>query len=75
MSRSLSYLRGGFLGLAVVGALGFGASQAFGSPDQARVGTCPAMGYDYAYGPCGFGCPNGRGYCSESGICRCGDIP
>ena len=29
MSRSLSYLRRGLLGIAFVGSLGFGASQAF----------------------------------------------
>lgn len=33
MSRSLSYLRRGFLGIAVVASLGFGASTAFAETD------------------------------------------
>ena len=32
MSHSLSYLRRGFLGIAFVGTLGFGAAQAFATP-------------------------------------------
>lgn len=35
MSRSFSYLRRGLLGVAVVGSLGFGASQALAAPPQA----------------------------------------
>lgn len=44
MSRSLSYLRRGLLGIALVGSLGFGATQAFAEPKGepvAAMGTCP----------------------------------
>jgi hypothetical protein len=75
MSRSLYYLRRGLFGIAFVGSLGFGATQAFGSPNQARVGYCTPMGYDYHTPACGSGCYRGIGYCSEGGICRCGQIP
>ena len=75
MSRSLTYLFRGVLGIAVAGSLGFGTTQAFGSTDGARVKYCPDRGADYAYPSCGYGCPNNRGYCGEGGICRCGLIP
>jgi hypothetical protein len=75
MRRTLIHLRGILLGAAFVGAMGFGASQAFGSPKTAELKTCPAKGFDYAYAACGVGCPGGRGYCSESGTCICGLIP
>ncbi len=75
MSRSLSNLRRGLLGIAFVGSLGFGATQAIGSPDQARVAYCTPMGYDYHTPACGAGCFRNVGYCSEAGICRCGQIP
>lgn len=76
MSRSLTHLRRVVLSVAVLASLGFGAAQAFGTTGQAQlVGRCPAQGYDYPYGPCGSGCPNNIGYCSEAGFCRCGQIP
>lgn len=37
MSRSLSYLRRGLLGIACVASLGFGATQAFASPGPATL--------------------------------------
>jgi hypothetical protein len=74
MSRSMTYLGRGLMGLAMVASLGFGATQAFGSAEQARVRTCPATGYDYAYASCRIGCAVG-GYCGYDGICRCGYIP
>ncbi len=40
MSRSLSYLRRGLLGIAFVGSLGFGASQAFA---DSKAGPATAM--------------------------------
>lgn len=75
MSRSLSYLRRGFLGIAFAGAMGFGVTQAFASTDQARRLSCPALGYDYEYTECAYSCPNHIGYCSAGGLCRCGQIP
>ncbi|HSU17539.1 hypothetical protein [Longimicrobium sp.] len=78
MSRSLSYLRQGALAAALLGSLGFGAAQAFGStapPAGAALRTCPDRGFDYAYASCAIGCPGSQGYCAEGGICRCGQIP
>jgi hypothetical protein len=77
MSRSFTYLRRGLAALAMLGALGFGATQALATPgpDAAAVRYCPDRGFDYAYASCGFGCPGGRGYCAAGGICRCGLIP
>jgi hypothetical protein len=75
MSRMLTSLRRAVLGAAFVGSLGFGAAQAFASPEQAAVArTCPDRGYDYAYASCRIGCASG-GYCAEGGLCRCGQIP
>jgi hypothetical protein len=76
MSVTLTSLRRVVLGAAFVGSLGFGAAQAFASPEQATtaVRTCPDKGYDYAYSSCRIGCASG-GYCAEGGICRCGQIP
>jgi hypothetical protein len=75
MSRSLSYLRRGLLGIAFVGSLGFGATQAFGSPMQAREGTCEQTGGPYippggTYDPCGH-CLGG-GFCDgRNSECVC----
>ena len=75
MSRSLSYLRRGLLGITFVGSLGFGATQAFArSDDGPSVKFCPATGEDYPYSICSQGC-DGRGYCSADGYCVCGDLP
>lgn len=76
MSRTFGALRRAVLGAAFVGSLGFGASQAFATPEQAAaaVRTCPDTGYDYAYASCRIGCASG-GYCAAGGICRCGQIP
>jgi hypothetical protein len=71
MSRSVSYLRRGLLGLAFVGSLGFGATQALASPEQARYSSCELSWSPYL--PRG-GCPecvNG-GYCSGTSYdCTC----
>lgn len=76
MTRSLHHLRNAVLGLALAGALGFGATQAVAAPGQAAaLRSCPDKGYDYPYASCGWGCPGGRGYCAAGGICRCGLIP
>lgn len=75
MSRTLANLRRAVLGAAFVGSLGFGAAQAFASPEQTAVArTCPDRGYDYAYSSCRIGCSVG-GYCAAGGICQCGYIP
>ena len=42
MSRSLSYLRRGLLGIAFVGSMGFGVSQALAAPVSAKVAACTA---------------------------------
>ncbi len=82
MSRSLSYLRRGLLGIAFVGSMGFGVTQAWGSPNPLErgpitVATCEDLGYDYPDAFCNFGyCGSqGGGYCSAGGYCRCGIIP
>ncbi len=41
MSRSLSYLRRGLLGIAVAGSLGFGATAAVAKPEMDGPGLCP----------------------------------
>lgn len=69
MSRSLSYLRRGLLGIAFVGSLGFGATQAFATPQVAAGGAyC-----DWAY--CAWWCsenvPGSDGLCSTRGECQC----
>jgi hypothetical protein len=76
MSRSLSYLRRGLLGIAFAGSLGFGATQAFArSGGGPIIKYCPATGEDYPYSPCASGCDIGRGYCTAEGRCVCGDLP
>lgn len=63
MIRSLCYLRRGLLGIAFAGSLGFGATQAFASPEQAeRAGSCYRSGYAYLPFECPE-CPSGSGYC------------
>ena len=73
MSRSLSYLRRGLLGIAVVGSLGFGATQAFANPDPGvDIGSCPWLPFPFASEcdeECGFSSFD-YGICSE-GRCRC----
>jgi len=73
MSRSLSFLRRGFLGIVFVGSLGFGASQAYGSTEwsQTLPGTCPDMEVAYRYPPCAEFCGGYAGYCAEGGYCYC----
>jgi hypothetical protein len=63
MSRSLSYLRRGLLGLASVGSLGFGATQALASPDIARSGSCQLTWYEYYSLECNAECWQYGGYC------------
>jgi len=75
MHRSLSYLRRGLLGIAFLGSLGFGATQAFGTPSRGPGAACTPRLYEYASATCGFGCPGNRGYCSTDGVCVCGLIP
>ena len=50
MSRSLSYLRRGLLGIALVGSLGFGATTAFAALDTTtRKPDWCADGTSYCY--------------------------
>lgn len=63
MSRSLSTLRRALLGIAFVGSLGFGATQAVASPEPvARFGSCYPSGYAYLPRECPE-CPSGSGWC------------
>jgi hypothetical protein len=75
MKIRMAYLIQAVFALVVAGALSFGASHAMASEQAAVKGFCPAEGYDYPYAPCGYGCYRNIGYCSESGVCRCGQIP
>lgn len=55
MSRSLSYLRRGLLGIAFVGSLGFGVAQAFAGPATApssRLHCTPMECYAQCEGLC-----------------------
>ena len=75
MSRTLSHLRQGLLGAALLGSLGFGASQALATPREA-TGTAAT---------CLYGDPGGRSYsrsycqsegyrdgtCTRIGFCAC----
>jgi hypothetical protein len=77
MSRSLSYLRRGLLGIALVGSLGFGATQAFATPEEtaASGGSCPwSANGPYFYPPCEDFCREVGGgewgYC-DNGMCVC----
>jgi hypothetical protein len=83
MSRSLSHLRRGLLGVAVAGSLGFGATQAFAGPSaQAqRLPWCdPSDTSGYYDGVCTRACQRhgyAYGYCQQegpspdNGICAC----
>lgn len=75
MDSRLSYLRRGLLGIAFVGSLGFGATQALASPEQGRVKYCEDRGGDYYTPVCAYGCPGNSGYCRDGGVCVCGEIP
>jgi hypothetical protein len=75
MRLRLAYLIQAVFAVLVAGALSFGASRAMASQPAMAAGYCPVEGYDYPYAPCGYGCYRNIGYCSESGICRCGYIP
>ena len=77
MSRSLSFLRRGLLGITVAGALGFGATQALASPQSRGPDGPHYCPIDDINGPyyseyCGQGCAEGIGYCSMEGRCVCG---
>lgn len=62
MSRSLSYLRRGLLGIAFVGSLGFGVTQALASPpapswpsncSASEIEACEThCAQTYAFGQC-----------------------
>lgn len=69
-----THLRRGAFAAAILGSLGFGATQAYAGSAAAAVRTCPAKGYEYAYASCRIGCSVG-GYCDANGYCQCGYIP
>lgn len=78
MSRSIFNLRQWILGIAFVGAMGFGASQAFATAELAASdGTCPfSASGPYFYQPCDeycWGLGYSYGYC-ENGSCVCGGL-
>ena len=72
MSRSLTNLRRGLLGIAFVGSLSFGAATALASPQaRAFVPTCDPgdIGSDQF---CAEWCGARGGYCNQfQGICNC----
>ncbi|MBV9772602.1 MAG: hypothetical protein JO040_01545, partial [Gemmatimonadetes bacterium] len=64
MSRSLSNLRRGLLGIAFAGAMGFGVTQAFATSTRiASPAVCQATGYNYVPSTGCPGCLFG-GYCN-----------
>lgn len=75
MSRSLTYLRRGILGITFTGAMAFGAAQAFATPDQAlQSGSCRITYRKYIPLEGCSECPQG-GYCSGiSTRCVCFDL-
>lgn len=75
MNRSLTYLRRGLLGTVIVGAFGFGATQAFATPAlAAQYGSCLVTGYAYIPNDCPE-CPSGGGYCDGyNRECICFDV-
>ncbi len=75
MKLRLAHLIQAVFAMIVAVSLSFGVDRAFASAPAAAGGYCPAEGYDYPYAPCGYGCYRNIGYCSESGVCRCGQIP
>lgn len=76
MSRSFHSVRRVVFGVSCAVVLGFGATEAVGSPQPAAArASCPATGYDYPYSRCALGCDIGRGYCDTRGRCQCGDLP
>lgn len=77
MRITRSAVRAGLFGLAIAGSLGFGATQATGTPSTAATAavSCPVKGYDYFYASCANRCPGRQGYCSAYGVCQCGQIP
>ena len=72
MSRSLSYLRRGLLGIAFVGSLGFGVTQALAGPATTASSYCePNECWNYC-----MGTGQGEGICtadpySPGLICVC----
>ena len=78
MSRSFIYLRRALFGVSCAIVFGFGATQAFATPDQGarralyclRHATNPQP---YFTPFCDDACNGGpgRGYCDAEGVCRC----
>ena len=66
MSDTLRQVKRGLLGMAVVGALGYGAVEAFANPvdsPRARSGSCAVTGYRYIPSDCPE-CMGAGGYCN-----------
>ncbi len=68
MRQTWTKLRSGMLALAVAGSLGFGATQAFAVPTQARLAVCPYSGPAFNT-ECEISCRS-QGY--DFGFCRYG---
>lgn len=69
MNQPWIRLRRGMLALAVAGSLGFGATQAFAVPAQARLGVCPPYSGPTFNTECDMSCQS-QGY--DYGFCRYG---
>ena len=71
MDRSITYLRRGLLGIACVGSLGFGVSQALAAPVEASAGNaCKPEMVEY----CNQWCPPPGGECwstPNGPMCAC----
>lgn len=68
MNGRMGFLRRSLYAVAVLGALGFGAAQAFGSP------TPPSAARACNDTECNWECEQlgaGYGYCDEYGQCQC----
>jgi hypothetical protein len=74
MSRSLTYLRWGFLGIAFTASMGFGVSQAFGNDLYEEIGYACDTGdpgrHSYCIGVC-YEWGYMRGRCGDTGYCQC----
>jgi hypothetical protein len=63
MNKSPSFLRRVLLCIAFAGSLGFGATQAFATPEAAQRSTCQPTGYAYIPWQDCENCPGTGGYC------------
>lgn len=76
MRQPWSQVRRAMLALGIAGSFGFGVSQAFAVPAEARLAACPWSSSPYFYGPCETDCRERGydfGYCAN-GSCVCRNL-